>query len=421
MSKDVNILVDHLLRHNSGKMVAVLTRIFGLHQIDAIEDAIQDSLVKALNLWPYRGIPDNPSAWLIQVAKNSLFDHFRRENRSVSLDHEIREADKFVKMANDPASFEAEISEDQLRMIFACCHPSIPKDSQVALTLKIVGGFNNREIASAFLAKRTAIDKMLVRAKQKLKQHRKGFGLPEPEKVSDRLEAVLKVIYLMFNEGYMASEGPVLIKEDLCFEAIRLIRLLAEHPLTNTPSVNALAALLHLQASRLASRSGSDGVPALLADQDRENWDKTLIWAGVKFLAASAKGEELTEYHIEAEIASHHVLAEDFDSTDWPAILESYERLLEKRRSPIVALNRAYALGKVEGAERALECLAELPKDELSGYYPYHLTYGEFLSQTGHTRLAEISYRKVLDLTKNEAVRSMVKKKLGSSIKEVSA
>jgi RNA polymerase sigma-70 factor (ECF subfamily) len=409
---EVHISVDHLLRHNSGQMVAVLTRIFGFELIDQIEESIQEALIKALKSWAIKGVPENPTAWLIQVAKNHLFDQLRRDNKSVSFDEQIRETDRFAELAEESVYFEDEISEDQLRLIFACCHPSIPKDSQIALTLKTVGGFNNREIASAFLAKKTAIDKILVRAKKRLKEHREQFVIPNPEKLPSRLDAVLKVLYLMFNEGYMASEGDELIKKDLCFEAIRLVRLLASHRLTSLPKVNALAALMLFQASRLSSREQGDGVPNLLSEQVRSEWDQKMIADGLEFLLASASGTEVSEYHLEAEIASQHCLAASFETTDWELILDSYELLIKKRSSPIVALNRVFALAKVKGPETALAELESLQGNELDGYYPYHLTAAELLEQTGSFEQAALSYRTALRLTKNSSVQKFVEKKL---------
>ncbi len=410
--REANISVDHLLRHNSGQMVAVLTRIFGFEQIDQIEDAVQEALLKALKNWAIKGVPENPTAWLIQTAKNHLFDYLRKANKSVSFDDEFREAERYAEKAENAVFYDKEISEDHLRLIFACCHPLIPKDQQVALTLKTVGGFNNREIASAFLAKRTAIDKILVRAKKRLKEHREQFKIPDPESLPSRLEAVLKVLYLMFNEGYMATEGKELIRKDLCFEAIRLIRLLASHPVTNSPKVNAMAALFLFQASRLSSRSHSDGIPNLLSEQDRSEWDRDMIAEGLRFFRESASGDEISEYHLEAEIACQHVLADSFESTNWPLILKSYKQLLKLRPSPIVALNKAFALGKVEGPEAALVALEELKNEGLEDYYPFHLTSAEFYEQTGKCEEAKSSYRLAMRLSNNDSIKKFVEKKL---------
>ncbi len=410
--REVNLSVDHLLRHNSGQMVAVLTRIFGFRRIEQIEDAVQESLYKALKSWPINGMPDNPPAWLIQTAKNHLYDCLKKDNKSVSFDDEFREAELYVQKAANQVFYEAEISEDQLRLIFACCHPAIPKDSQIALTLKTVGGFNNREIASAFLAKKTAIDKILVRAKQRLKDSRNEFLIPVPEVLPDRVDAVLKVLYLMFNEGYMASEGEILIRKDLCFEAIRLVRLLASHPVTKAPKVNALAALFLFQASRLSLRSHSNGVPNLLSEQNRGDWDKGMINEGMRFFRDSAAGKVVSEFHLEAEIACEHVLAVSFETTNWGRILHSYEQLYRRRPSPIVALNMAFAAGKVHGPERALNELNKLPVEELDGYYPYHLTKAEFLENTGNLDEARASYAEAIELARNESVKKLVRNKL---------
>lgn len=409
---DVRNSVDHLLRHNAGQMVAVLTKIFGFALIDQIEDAIQEALVKALKIWTIRGVPDNPTAWLIQVAKNHLLDQLRRENKSVAFDDEIRETDRYAQLAEDSVFFDDEISDARLRLIFACCHPSIPKDSQIALTLKTVGGFNNREIASAFLAKKTAIDKILVRAKQSLKKHRGHFDIPGPESLPKRLEAVMKVLYLMFNEGYMASEGKDLIRKDLCFEAIRLAKFLASHPVTHSPRVNALAALFLFQASRLSSRSHSSGVPSLLSEQDRSVWDRRMIVEALGYFRRSASGDEVSEYHLEAEIACQHAVADSFETTNWELILRSYDQLLELRPSEIVALNRIYALGKVRGPESALSELEALKTGSLENYYPFHLASGEFFEQTGNMEDAVAAYSRALELANNASVKKFVKNKL---------
>lgn len=410
--REIQISVDHLLRHKAGQMVAVLTRIFGFKKIDLIEDAVQEALVRALKNWAIRGIPENPTAWLIQTAKNHLFDCLRKDNKSISFDVEFRETERYARKAESEVFFDDEISEAQLRLIFACCHPSIPKDSQIALTLKAVGGFNNREIANAFLAKKTAIDKILVRAKSRLKEHREHFGIPGPENLPSRLDAVLKVLYLMFNEGYMATEGKELIRKDLCFEAIRLARLLASHPVTNSPQVNAMAALFMFQASRLSSRSLSNGIPNLLSEQDRSEWDREMIAEGLQFFRASASGSKITEYHLEAEIAAQHVIADSFENTNWEMILNSYEKLYALRPSPIVALNKAFAFGKVHGPEAALSELARLRTKDLKDYYPFHLTTAELYEQTGKYDEAARSYRNALSLTNNVSVKKFVENKL---------
>jgi RNA polymerase sigma-70 factor (ECF subfamily) len=414
MDEHVSTSVEYALRRDAGRINSVLIRIFGVEQIDAIEDAVQEALIKALRVWSIKGIPENQTAWLIQVAKNHLYDQFRKQNRLTSLDEEFRSVERAVSLTGDQFFFENEISEDQLRMIFACCHPSIPKDSQIALTLKTVGGFNNREIASAFLAKRPTIDKMLVRAKSRLKTQRESFVIPDPEKLKIRLESVLKVVYLMFNEGYMALEGDRLIRSELCIEAIRLVRLLADNRLTSSPKTMALAALLHFQGSRLSARTGDDGFPALLSEQNRGEWDFEMIRDGLQFMRASAGGDELSSYHLEMEIASEHVLASSYEATDWHSILRSYEALYHINSSPVVGLNMVFALGKVHGAEAGLIAMSQLDEAELKNYYPYHMTIAEFSKQTGNHKAALKAYKIAFGMTSNESVKKFIGNKLAS-------
>ncbi len=408
--------IDHLFRHQAGQMVSVLTRIFGIGNLDLIEDAVQDALVAALRVWPYSGFPDNQKAWLIETAKNRVLDRLRYGRRFTGEDIADAEYDlTALKMGGTQTDtyFAKEISEDQLRMIFACCHPLIAPDSQVALTLKIVGGFSVSEIARAFLAKDDAIAKMLTRAKQKLRENKVQLEMPEPAEIPARLEAVAKVLYLMFNEGYSASEGEELVRKDLCFEAIRLCEFLASHPLTDTPKINALAALFLFQGARLSSRSDSEGELLLLPEQDRSLWDQSMIARAMMFMRLSARGDELTGYHLEAEIASAYTLAETFEDTDWRRILDCYELLQKKIFSPIVELNRIIVLSKIHGAEKALEELSNLEKSgKLNDLNLFHITYAHFLSELGENARAIASYQKAAALTQNEPIRRFLEKKI---------
>ena len=235
LSNSVNESVDHLFRHHSGQMVSVLSRLFGLEKLDLIEDAIQDAMIKALKLWAFQGIPNNPRAWLIEVAKNRIFDQLRHSNKFEVSGEDFENASNYLQTLDftDDIHFANEVSEDVLQMMFACCHSVTSPDSQVALTLKTVSGFSVGEIASAFLSNDESIAKMLTRAKQKLRQHKIRLEMPSPDKINLRLEQLLKVLYLMFNEGYNSAKGAKLIRNDLCFEAIRLAKLLSNHPLTS--------------------------------------------------------------------------------------------------------------------------------------------------------------------------------------------
>ncbi len=272
-------------------MIATLTRIFGIERLDQVEDAVQDAMVRALRLWPYQGAPDNPSAWLIQVAKNRILDKLRRDRRLTESTDEI----EITGSVEEAATFANEIRDDQLRMIFTCCHPLIPEDGQIALTLKTVGGFSVSEIARAFLAQEPSVKKTIVRAKRKFREYDIKLEMPESEKLPSRLESALKVIYLMFNEGYSALEGEDLVRTDLCHEAIRLCEILAEHPVTGAPKVHALAALLLFQAARLTARCDTAGELLLLSEQDRSLWDRPMIIRGLYQLRRSASGDEISE------------------------------------------------------------------------------------------------------------------------------
>jgi RNA polymerase sigma-70 factor (ECF subfamily) len=374
---------------------------------------VQDALVAALKTWPYSEFPKNPRAWLIETAKNKMLDRIRRDK---NLPHdEIESAENLLPYLNEETDvyFANEISEDQLRMIFACCHPAIPPDSQVALTLKIVSGFSISEIAHAFLAKDDAITKMINRAKQKLRENGIQLEMPQPGEIPGRLEAVAKVLYLMFNEGYSAFEGTELIRKDLCYEAIRLCTFLARHNVTNTPKINALAALFLFQGARLTSRYDSHGELLILAEQDRELWDKEMLGRALHFMMLSASGDELSNYHLEAEIASAYALAETYDDTQWHRILECYELLEKRNSSPIVELNKIIVMGKIHGAQFALAELDKFEEDhKLKEHNLFHVTQAHFEADIGKTEKAIASYQKAIALTRNKPVQRFLKKKI---------
>ena len=406
--------VDHLFRHHAGQMVSVLSRIFGLERLDMVEDAVQEALISALKNWPYAGFPDNPRAWLIQVSKNKILDHLRREGRMQAIDDGLEDALGAID-AEDTVFFANEVGEDQLRMIFACCHSAIPPDAQVALTLKTVGGFGVREIASAFLGRDDSVTRMISRAKQKLRDGGIRLEIPPPAEIPYRIEAVLKVLYLMFNEGYSASEGDALIRKDLCFEAIRLCELLAAHPVTEMPKTHALAALFLFQGARLSSRHDYQGDLLLLSEQDRENWDKGMLAQAMYHFRLSASGEELSDYHLEAEIAACHSLAQNFESTDWERILGCYEELASRKFSPIVELNRMIVHAQVYGYREALDELNKFGADNrLKNYNLFYVTRAHFLAETGENSEARESYEQALVLTRNEPVRRFLQKKIDS-------
>jgi RNA polymerase sigma factor (sigma-70 family) len=400
--------IDHLFRHQAGQMVSILARKFGVVNIELIEDSVQDALIAAMKTWPYSGVPDNHSAWLIQTAKNRVIDQLRRGAKSESI--EATEID-IPDDRWDETRFGGELTEDQIRMMFACCHPEIPADSRVALTLKVVGGFSVCEIARAYLAKDEAIAKMLTRAKQKLRML--DLEIPAGNALNERLDSVLRVLYLMFNEGYSASEGVDLIRRDLCEEAIRLGLLMVDHPLTSLPKVHALVSLFLFQAARLSSRTDEFGDLLLLADQDRSMWDREMLAAGLGHFRMAASGNEITDYHIEAEIASLHALAREYSLTNWERIIACYDALLSRRFSPVIALNRLVAIGESRGAEDALAELSTLTSNYLmTSFNLYHVTRGHFLASLGRNGEAIESYVRAAELTKNEAVLRFIRRKI---------
>lgn len=396
--------IDHLFRHHAGQMVSVLSRIFGFDKIDLIEDAVQDALIAALRKWPFGGMPDNPTAWLTQVAKNRVLDQIRRDRKMEPADEDLEIAEG--SGGSDTILFSSEMHEDQLRMIFACCHPSIAPDSQVALTLKMIGGFSISEIARAYLSSDDAIAKMLTRAKKKLRETRMILEIPPPADLNSRLDSVLKVLYLMFNEGYAASGGDELVRKDLCIEAIRLCRILVVHPVTTAPRVHALLALFLLQAARFTTRSDHRGELLLLVDQDRSLWDKNMLASGLDQLRLSADGTELSDFHLEAEIAAMHALASSYESTDWQCIFDLYERLQARHFSVVAELNKIVVLERLRGAEHGLAALDKLESEhELNKFNLFHVTKGHFLTELGRFTSAVSSYERALDLTTNQPVR----------------
>ncbi|MEZ5346554.1 MAG: sigma-70 family RNA polymerase sigma factor [Pyrinomonadaceae bacterium] len=410
----INKLVDHLFRHNSGQMVAVLTRIFGFEHIDLIEDAIQETLIKALGQWKFKGVPENPTAWLIQTAKNHILDQFRR-SKKFDLTDQFDEPENSTADVEEKFRYPKELKDDLLRMMFAVCDPVLSPDSRVALTLKTVGGFSVAEIAQGFLSSEEAVAKMITRSKNRLKERHAKLEIPPPQEIEARLDAVIKVLYLMFNEGYSASGGNEPVRSDLCFEAIRLAQILSDHPVTKAPKIEALLALFFFQGARLGARSDQTRDILLLADQNRSLWDRKMINVGLYHLRRSAKGRELTDYHLEAEIASCYVLAPDFDSTDWNRILGCFDRLLLSKPSPVIALNRVFVVSKVFGPEHALREIEELQDNkQLQNYLQFHIAIAQLYSDTGSINESKRSYQRAIELASNGATKNFLHGKLKS-------
>jgi RNA polymerase sigma-70 factor (ECF subfamily) len=406
---DPGAVVDHLFRHQSGRMIATLTRIFGPRRLGLVEEVVQDALLKALELWPFEGIPANPSAWLIQVAKNRALDVIRRE---VSLAEKIPDiARAFPEHAM--LDIHDEFDDDQLSMMFLCCHPSLAPELRVALTLQTVAGFSAREIAHAFLAQEPTIAQRLVRGKRQIRDQRIEFEMPSGSDLEARLDSVLEVLYLLFNEGYSAHEGESLLRADLCDEAIRLARLLGSHPTSDVPKTHALLSLMLLQASRLPARVNGEGDLFLLRDQDRTLWNRELVAEGLRQLDRSAQGHELTSYHLQAGIAAQHALAPTYDATDWAEIAALYEHLYQMDPTPIIALNRAIALSRWRGPQAGVEALAQIQHHPaLAHYHLLPATLGELASELGDQEKAAAHYRAALECPCTEPERRLLQKRL---------
>jgi RNA polymerase sigma-70 factor (ECF subfamily) len=318
VNPEVNQLVDHLFRREAGKMVAVLTRTLGFDHLELAQDAMQEALLRALRTWGLGGVPANPTGWLMRVAKNRALDVIRREKNFQSKEKElIASLEQRPDTFDDEFRFDEELRDDQLRLMFACCHPELSRETQVALTLKSLCGFGEKEIAAAFLSSTAAIAKRLVRARQKIRDTPITLEIPAGPELSTRLDAVLETIYLLFNEGYKASHGDELVRKELCEEAIRLAEILVEHPAGNQPKTHALLALMLLNAARLPARADSEGNILLLAQQDRSLWDGAVISRGLVHLNRSAAGTELSQFHLEAGIAYCHCAAPTYDETKW--------------------------------------------------------------------------------------------------------
>lgn len=387
---DVHGTVDHLFRHSAGQMVATLTRVFGPEHLSLAEEVVQEALISALQHWSISGVPEKPKGWLFRVARNRALDQLRRDATLRAKEADVIAA--FSDRADDPEpAFAHELRDDQLRMMLMCCHPAIPRESRIALTLKTVGGFGVDEIARAFLTKKEAIAQRLVRAKRLIRDERIPIEMPSRRELPERLDSLLEVIYLLFNEGYSAHSGDDLVRSDLCAEGIRLGRQLVEHPATAMPEVHALLALMLLQAARLPARVDAAGELATLAEQDRTRWDPAMAAEGLRELGRSAEGERLTAYHVEAAIASCHAIAPSFEETDWRAIVEHYDQLLELKPSPVVALNRAIAEAMAEGPAAGMAALDEIASHPaLANYLPLPAALGELCLRIGdHARAAE--------------------------------
>jgi RNA polymerase sigma-70 factor (ECF subfamily) len=377
-------LVEHFFRHEAGRLVAVLTRIFGWRNFDLVEDMVQATLLEALDSWSVRGAPENPSAWVHRVAKNKVLDALRRDTTGRRVLGEWAAAHSAPEELIDDQFLDSEIADSQLRMMFACCHPRLARENQLALTLKALCGFGNAEIARALLVGEETVKKRLQRATRDLVEHRIAMESPAADQLAERLEGVHQVLYLLFNEGYSSSHKEMPIRADLCEEAARLCYLLCCHARFRMPAGYALMALMLFHAARLESRLDAGGGILLMEEQDRSKWDRGLITRGQEFLAQSAEGTVISTYHLEAAIAYHHCAAASYAQTDWPAILRLYDALLAVHRSPVYVLNRAIVVAQIDGPRAGIHALEEAACDPaLQHYHLFDATLGELHRRAG--------------------------------------
>jgi RNA polymerase sigma factor (sigma-70 family) len=402
--------IEAVWRIESARLIAGLARMVG--DVGLAEDMAQDALVAAIEKWPETGVPDNPGAWLMATAKNRAIDRMRREKTYERKREEVAH-DTGALFAMEHSDFEAaaddEIGDDLLALIFTCCHPLLSREARVALTLRLLGGLTTTEIASAFLVSESTVAQRLVRAKRTLREAKVPFEVPRGAELDQRLPSVLEVIYLVFNEGYAASAGEDWIRTDLCEEALRLGRILAELA-PGEPEVHGLVALLEIQASRLNARRGPDGEPVLLLDQDRGRWDPLLIVRGRRALErAEALPGPLGPYCLQAAIAACHAEAIRAEETNWVRIAALYEALAQIQPSPIVELNRAVAVAMAFGPEAGLELLGEIEDEpELSDYHLLPSVRGDLLEKAGRLEEAASEFEKAAALTQNEREKELL-------------
>jgi len=399
-------------------MVAVLTRIFGVHNLALAEDVVQDAFCRALEVWKFRGVPENPTAWLMTTAKHRALDVLRRERTARSFAPELGrllETEWTLAPIIEELFEPHAIQDDQLRMMFSCCHPRLPEAAQVALVLHLLCGFTVSEVASAFVSTHAAIEKRLSRAKKVLAESQTLFEVADTADFIARLSGVQRALYLLFNEGYHSASADAGIRVELCEEAMHLVTLLLDHPFAAGPSTRALAALFYLHAARLPARLDAAGEFRPLLEQDRSRWDVELMSEGLRLLDLSAEGAEVSAYHVEAGIASIHALARSHEETDWGAIVALYDTLMGIGPTPVVALNRAIAIGQQEGPDRGLAEIAKISDRERLAAYPFYAAaLGDLETRRGRPDRAREHFEKALALARTPKERRYFAQRLGT-------
>lgn len=403
--------MDHFFRHEAGRIVSLLAKIFGMDHLQLAEDMVQETLLEAFSQWSYGSLPDNPGAWVMAVAKRKVLNELKRKkilaakSEAIGLEYENPED-------LDPLFDEAHIADSMLRMFFVCCDPALPVESRLVLTLKILCGFSSREIAGALLLREAAVDKRLYRSKTAFRRRRISLEIPGKGALEARLDSVNSCIYLLFNEGYNSSHPDFLIRKDLCAEAMRLCRLVIDY-FPGYYASHALLSLMCFHAARFDSRLDDHGALVIFAEQDRTAWGPELIRMGRFYLAESAQGERLTEYHLEAGIAAEHCLANSFAETRWDVIDRDYAVLAQLKDNPVIELNRAVILSMTSGPRAAMEKLEELRNHpRLRHYYLLHATLGELHARMGEMDKARECLAHAISRTSSNAEKRFLRKSL---------
>jgi RNA polymerase sigma-70 factor (ECF subfamily) len=403
MSSDPTADVGRVFREHYGRAVAVLVRLLG--DLDAAEEAVQDAFLTAVQRWPRDGVPPSPAGWIVTTARNRAIDRFRRESTRVD-----RYRQAALLRADDPPPGVEAVQDDRLRLIFTCCHPALAPAAQVALTLRLLGGLTTAEIAAAFLVPEKTMAQRLVRAKSKIRDARIPYRVPSGAELPDRLRPVLAVVYLIFTEGHTASSGDRLVREDLCTEAVRLGRLLAEL-MPDEPEVRGLLALMLLTEARRPARTTPDGGLVPLAEQDRGRWDRALVTEGQALVRACLRRNAPGPYQLQAAINAVHSDAASAQDTDWGQILALYDRLTAIAPSPVVALNRAVAVAEVEGPRAALDIVDDLDLGQLD---VFHAVRADLLRRLGRVTDAVEAYRAAIERAGTEPERDFLRRRLES-------
>ena len=403
--------IEHLFRQQSGKMFSILIRLFGFENSTLIEDIIQDTFLAAMKTWSAKGVPEYPEAWLMQVSKNKLINELKKRSNRARLNEQFT-GEKLEEKVEE-LYLDKEIKDSQLRALVACCNPILTRKEQIMLTLKILSGFNNVEIANALISTPEAVKKALYRAKKSLQEQQINLNTPLINEIDNRIETVHKIIYLIFNEGYKKTSGDSVINEDLCFEASRLAVLVSSIEGDHQPETHALLALIYFSMARFPSRLNADGEMIELELQDRSKWDKQLIHAATSFLAKSRNTGRISTYHLEATISSIHCMAESFEITDWESITICYQRLIELDENPVVAINHAIALSKWKGSESGLNKLEEI-EEKISKpiKYLFYAAKGAMLLDDKKYGIAKSYYQVAYDLSKHEMDKRFLAKKI---------